>query len=499
MKKGCAGILLVWGACVAFYARLASTRIHETPPILIIGILGGTFSAMLLGSIVGLFRGGGDRAALSRLKRREPPKDGRLEAASGPIRPVGAPLVGPLSGRPCVTYEYTIKPQQQGAAEYAGIAMTPCVIESARGPMRVLGWPTLEDFPQARSATDRARGEAYLRSTEFEELRITKLFGLFADAVADDDGQLRRDLRASGAGPDLAHKHLEEKLVPPGEIVTLLGLWSDAKQGFTPGGAAMPNRLYPGPAEVIEKKLAKDPWKQLVVALVFFGALHAILVPMYLLSDPQRRTGSSSSASRPSVWDERDCDRLKQLLAKGADPNEKREDGTTALMNAARYGNLPCVEALLASGARVNDADAQGDTALGQAVSAGQDKVVEALKWAGAADFRVTKELGRPVRESSDAFKTVKAYLAAVHAGDFEAMARLKPGATSEDLRSRSSALASWQAMRPKDPTLVDGYETSMAATLTVKGDVTEGSGLVAYHAQRTMEGWKIYREWFPQ
>src|SRR5512141_486221 len=108
MKKGCALTFLVWAACAGVYAYLAWPIVREVMPTAIIAVLGGTVAAMLLGAAIGLFTGGNDRAALKRARAGEPMKDGRLEAVSGPIRPLGPPLEAPLTGRSCVAYEYDV-------------------------------------------------------------------------------------------------------------------------------------------------------------------------------------------------------------------------------------------------------------------------------------------------------------------------------------------------------------------------------------------------------
>ena len=56
---------------------------------------------------------------------------------------------------------------------------------------------------------------------------------------------------------------------------------------------------------------------------------------------------------------------VERLLNAGADPNTALPDGETALMTAARTGNVDAVKALLARGANVTRArTAQGQTAL---------------------------------------------------------------------------------------------------------------------------------------
>jgi len=48
------------------------------------------------------------------------------------------------------------------------------------------------------------------------------------------------------------------------------------------------------------------------------------------------------------------ADKVKALIAAGADVNAKANSSCTALMLAAAYGNADCVMALIAAGADVN-------------------------------------------------------------------------------------------------------------------------------------------------
>lgn len=70
----------------------------------------------------------------------------------------------------------------------------------------------------------------------------------------------------------------------------------------------------------------------------------------------------------------RDADRVRRLLARGADPEMHAENGVTPLMIAAFYdGALPAVEALLAAGARPATADKYGLTPLMRVARSGGD------------------------------------------------------------------------------------------------------------------------------
>src|SRR4051812_33249189 len=89
LTKGCISIVAFWLVLVGAYGWIAWQRTHEPVPAIVVGVLGGTFAAMLLSSFLGLFSGGRDRAALRRAANAEALHDGRIEAASGPIRAVG--------------------------------------------------------------------------------------------------------------------------------------------------------------------------------------------------------------------------------------------------------------------------------------------------------------------------------------------------------------------------------------------------------------------------
>ena len=167
-------------------------------------------------------------------------------------------------------------------------------------------------------------------------------------------------------------------------------------------------------------------------------------------------------------------------------------------MNAAREGQAPCVENLIAAGARLDTTDTSGDTALTQAVTAGRAENVEILVAAGAKDFRVTAKTGRPVTDGSAPLTAAKDYIAAVHRGDFQAMARLMAGASVAMMEERRSDLPFWQSMRPKSSELVEGWMNDEQATLTIHGVTPSGDHRVSYHLEQVDGGWRIKREWFP-
>jgi hypothetical protein len=285
MKKSCGLSVAVWLVLGCVYGGVAWKKTHETVPTAFIGILGGTFAAMLVGSAWGLVTGSDDRRALQRALEGEPPKDGRLEAATGTVRALGTPLEAPFTGQECVAYEYNVKNRAEGRSDFTGVALAPCAIETPRGPVKILGWSLLDQFPKAlKDDVDRARGLAYLQSAKFEPLGLSNALSFLKDLIADQDGTIRKDMRIADAEPDLEKRRIEERVVPVNSTVTILGVWSEAQRGFAPASSVAMNRLYPSGAAAVLKDVRWNSLKAFGIAVFFFVALHAILVPMYLLA-----------------------------------------------------------------------------------------------------------------------------------------------------------------------------------------------------------------------
>ena len=194
MKKGCGIILALWIGLAGAYGYVAWQKTRDLVPAAMIAVLGGTFASILVGSFVGLFTGGRDRAALRRAINGDALRDGRLEAACGPIRPIEAPLEAPFTGRACVAYEYNVKKPGVAQSEFAGVATRALRHRPARGPVRVLGWTVLDQFPrETGSAIDHGRGAAYLETAPFERLGLASLVSVLSELLADNDGSIRKD------------------------------------------------------------------------------------------------------------------------------------------------------------------------------------------------------------------------------------------------------------------------------------------------------------------
>ena len=75
-----------------------------------------------------------------------------------------------------------------------------------------------------------------------------------------------------------------------------------------------------------------------------------------------------------ALMDVNSLEKLKLLLARGANPNARGSDGSTPLIAAADRGNNEIVEALLSAGADVNAQDGKGNTALIVLLDASKDR-----------------------------------------------------------------------------------------------------------------------------
>ena len=81
---------------------------------------------------------------------------------------------------------------------------------------------------------------------------------------------------------------------------------------------------------------------------------------------------------------ERTADQARLLLDRGARIDARNSEGETALITAARRGNLALLTVLINRGARIDTADHEGNTALHEASFQSEASCVEALLIAGA-------------------------------------------------------------------------------------------------------------------
>ncbi len=173
MVRGCVKTLLVLVACVGLSYVLVAGRVP--PPRDRFAALAAGLSLWLgWGCVETAGEARRNMAALRAAMAGERPLDGARAAAIGPIHAAsGRPLAAPISGKPCVLYEYgihTTGSEESKEPLAAGFALAPSEMRSPAGPIRLLGYPMntkLQEHVRVAPA-DRERATAYLASTAFE-------------------------------------------------------------------------------------------------------------------------------------------------------------------------------------------------------------------------------------------------------------------------------------------------------------------------------------------
>jgi hypothetical protein len=271
-----------------------------------------------------------------------PPREGKTTVVAGKIYPTGQPLTAPFSGEDCVVCEYDLASQARTAraseqenvgSDFAGFLMTPCVIRSRLGDVRLLGFPILEGFESypchGYAAARNAR--KFLETTPFEDrsgLKVVSVLSVFSEVWSDDDGFVQKNLRLSkvaldslfppesnaeldrlateeteryaamdddedeeelddenfdenlddelGEAPARDTPRLTEKKVYVGDEVCAIGVYNEMKRGLLPPKGRQPNRLLRGSAEQIEQASRRSFWRMLIGGLVVLVIVHAV-------------------------------------------------------------------------------------------------------------------------------------------------------------------------------------------------------------------------------
>ena len=346
VRRGCTLLVLLFGALFALYFWFF-TRHFDWPGNLLAAGLGSLFGAMGLSSIGNLLWAWRDTAAFRRAARKAPLTNGSLVVVAGHIRPLGAPLTSPFSGRPCVAYEYEVVqqlPSRKGqtssqSTDIAGFAMAASAIDTPDASVRLLGFPLLDEFPQSRdSGPDvAARARQYAGSAPFEAMRglgALKMFASFDDALADADGAVRKDFRMTEEAIPFERRTLGERIVEVGQEVCALGRYDAEKRALVPSGATL-NRLWPGTPAKVRRTIVGTARSQAMLGFTFFAASHAMLGAAFYLSEtryarePEAR---QASAIRSAVQDN-DVAALERVVRQGANPNARDTYGDAVLLD----------------------------------------------------------------------------------------------------------------------------------------------------------------------
>ena len=430
VRRGCTLIVALFVALFATYLWFF-TRYFEWPGNLIAAGFGALFGSMGLGAVGHILWARRDTRAFARAAVAEQPADGQLVVAAGPIRPLGSPITSPVSGAPCVAYEYEVFKHLPGSGrrsshrEYdlTGFAMTASAIDTPHGSVRLLGYPMLDEFPQSRDhgPEARTRVERYAANTSFERMHglgALKILSEFDDALADADGIVRKDFKLNDDPVPFDSRTIGERMVRVGEQVCALGRYDADKRALVPKGATI-NRLWPGAPDRVRRDIISTARSQAILGLTFFAVTHAMLGVAWYMSETRHARepeAQQASAIRSAVQDN-DIAALERAVRRGANPNARdvfgdpvlldvrepeiaaallrlgaevdirdHEEGETPLIRAARMGNVELVRVLLSAGADVGAASTSGATALTEAARESHDEVLALLRQAGGVE-----------------------------------------------------------------------------------------------------------------
>lgn len=293
IKKGCLIATVVMLGLFGGYLYLLWGKVEAVAAIVLAGF-GALGLVMVVSQLKAVLFGSADRGALKRAEQGLPLQDGEKEAVWGPIEPLGELLTAPFSGRSCVAYEYDAKQpdvrdsrgrSHPAASAMAGFALCPSVIRSSRGDAHLLGFSVLDQFEEKLFEGDaeaQHRAFDYAARTEFAAMGISKIGSMLSqmdEAMADDDGTVRKDWKMSDGEVALGGCTLKERIIAPGELVTAVGIWDASKGGIVPkkGGRSAIVQLLPGGGAAMVAHAEKRPWGMLAFALVWAGFSHVII------------------------------------------------------------------------------------------------------------------------------------------------------------------------------------------------------------------------------
>src|SRR5436190_4939552 len=207
---------MVRGCTIAFFLWLALTtgywywldHAFDPPGSIIGGLVVGLIVAGCIGALINARNSWRDWRLASASLNGLPFNDGRLVAVSGTIHPMAQPLMAPFSGKQCVLCEYELGRRKRGSsaneahtgADFAGFLMTPCLIRSPQGDIKLLGFPILEGYGDSLCDGFEAASNGYqfVKGTEFENrtgVWLMTLLSAFDDVWSDDDGLVQKNMR----------------------------------------------------------------------------------------------------------------------------------------------------------------------------------------------------------------------------------------------------------------------------------------------------------------
>lgn len=560
MKAGCyLSLAMLTGLVLGYHWFL---EFYVDPPAVWIasGVMG-LLSWFCIGSLWNGLSLGGTIAALRNGRDGVTPQDGTLSAVEGEIHPYAEPIIAPMSGDPCVIYEYEISRTVSGddgprnITDFSGIGMAACEIRTEHQTIALYGFPEMEEFASEHCGYgSRARAQDYVRETEWEDfsgvkvvLGISQMLG----ALTSNGESIKRDFRMVGPSScpwleppdeDAAARtirrqrddyapRVHEKRIRVGQRVLAIGKYDAATESFgTYGGTTFQRvRLLKGPLNEALQRAQRSRRSYLLGGLIALVVIHAISAGVFWAYCHSRETqtrwkralrdavmagdiaGIDHQLERGLNIDAPVDDDLRSvlhivedpaiarhLIARGANPNALNRKEYTPLMEAVLQDRVEIMKVLIDARADLNHVSPEyQSTALILADSQGHQAAAELLRKAGAADEVVTAANGSPIDESHGAFRACVDYIAAISASDLESLQELSAEARRRHLDSIDWDL--WRNTRPREPQLDQGFVSNPHATLQISGETASGRA-TTWVVQLIAENgeWRIRRENWP-
>lgn len=209
-----------------------------------------------------------------------PPVDGSEAVVSGTIRST-APLRAPFSGEPVAAYEYAVR-QRKGvrhSVDYTyhfGSASAPLVLETAYGPLPLLGSPALFGARDREidPAVARPAFDAFAAETTF--VRPESPSGP-ARAGRDGTAEHRSDWKYWDGEPSWPRTRFLEGVLRDGETVTIRGVYRAGIGLAADLPAGVPLALFPGDLASGARR-ARARLRGVLVGAVLFTLLAAATI-----------------------------------------------------------------------------------------------------------------------------------------------------------------------------------------------------------------------------
>lgn len=280
LKRSC----LRWVIGYVVLALLLATLVYIRFPRVQVALGSGFAAAILVGMTIAYLLGIRVRRAEGRLIRKGiregRPEDGQKVAVVGRISSSFETVEAPMTGRPCVAYEYkALAGNNQQYAAYEGFALVPLSIDGPRGSIRLLATPELAfdaETPTRIEQYDKFRD--YISRTQFtieQGVNIKARLAHLKTILADDDGRIRYDVRHEPA-PDVNAMRLQEKILAPGEHVVAIGRYSASRNALVPDASAILHAVKIRKGE--PGALASSTGRDLVDMLMGCGCLLPVLI-----------------------------------------------------------------------------------------------------------------------------------------------------------------------------------------------------------------------------